>query len=891
MAKEHRELDPLFAGLAREARQLGLPIGIFVVWMIGGMFLMSIFFAMNQLFLGAAFVLLLYGTLVALTYEDDRGVSYYYSWLKRTLTNDKKHFHGISYDSQNKHVGSMDFKNARLAQREKMEAKHIPYLHHIDNNIIKLVNGDLMATLKLDGLNFETESYDDLANLKNYRNNMFRQLGSRFVIYKHILRKKVGADAHTPISNDFSNTLLERYTEELNKQVVFVNDIYITLVIRKANPNDPPIERLKAAFNGTDLNEDKLIKELQDSIALFKEGLARANPVQLSIKDNNGFKYCETLTFLSYILNLDSHAMPLFEEEIRDYLSYTRKVFKKDGQIQFNCASGEVRAAAIFGLPTNKYPEGTDHKMIDPFLTVKQELIICQSFMMMDRQASVTLTKRKQNQLINTGDDSVSQVVGIDEALDDLASGRTLNGIFNMTVMVHATTVEGFKKGIQEVRTAFAINNMLPKREDLISEPSYFAQLPGNMHLKCRAATINTTNFSGFASLHNTKTGKKDGNWWGTHVAQLTSVSNTPYYFNWHVHDVGHTRVVAPSGGGKTTLLNFLLSASQKFEPYLFHFDYEHSSEVFIRAMGGKHTTLLPTVKTGWNPLQLPDTDENRAFLIDLFSFMVGSDTKELTSREANKIKNVVDEIYVIKPHLRRLRDVIPLFGTDDEGTLSDRLSKWVNDGVFANCFDNEEDSFTIEGTKTFCFEMKYILDNDTFLQAASMYIFHRIGQAMKNDHPFILVLEEGQQYVKNQINKRWLDTMLTTYRRRNGMVVFVSPTPEVLTQDANLRQQFKTSILFPNPKASKETYQGDKGLGCTEKEFDWLKTTDGQSRQFLIKNDTESVISKLDLSKMLDYVHVFSGNEPKAMRVRAFINEGDVTPKAWLPKFTKEYH
>jgi len=122
-------------------------------------------------------------------------------------------------------------------------------------------------------------------------------------------------------------------------------------------------------------------------------------------------------------------------------------------------------------------------------------------------------------------------------------------------------------------------------------------------------------------------------------------------------------------------------------------------------------------------------------------------------------------------------------------------------------------------------------------------------------------------------------------------MVVFVSPTPEVLTQDANLRQQFKTSILFPNPKASRETYQGDQGLGCTEKEFDWLKTTDGQSRQFLIKNDTESVISKLDLSKMLDYVNILSGNEPKAMRVRALIDEGNVTPKAWLPKYTKEYH
>jgi hypothetical protein len=42
-------------------------------------------------------------------------------------------------------------------------------------------------------------------------------------------------------------------------------------------------------------------------------------------------------------------------------------------------------------------------------------------------------------------------------------------------------------------------------------------------------------------------------------------------------------------------------------------------AEIFLRAMGGRYDLIRPGVRTGFNPLQLPDTPTNRRFLQQWF--------------------------------------------------------------------------------------------------------------------------------------------------------------------------------------------------------------------------------------------------------------------------------
>ena len=83
--------------------------------------------------------------------------------------------------------------------------------------------------------------------------------------------------------------------------------------------------------------------------------------------------------------------------------------------------------------------------------------------------------------------------------------------------------------------------------------------------------------------------------------------------------------------------------------------------------MGGQHKEIMPTVATHWNPLQLPDTPQNRSFIYDFLAFIAtkrnqyGEDIP-LTAQESATVQDVVERIYSLKPELRRLRHILPFF-------------------------------------------------------------------------------------------------------------------------------------------------------------------------------------------------------------------------------------
>ena len=908
-----RQLDPLFGGLSREARILQLPIYVFLSWLMLSTFIgVALYLAIHWSLL-FVWTLSLYGVLKYLTFKEDKGVSYFFKAKARKMKHYNPQFEGVSYDPYKKNVKNLDFQFAREAMKESTEAERIPYLHHVTPEIIKLVNGDLLTVIKVAGIKYETEGYHQLEALKTYRNTMLMQLGERCIMYVHYVRQKAEPAQYKPYKNPLTDKFLQGYTKNINQKKRFTNDIYVSLVIRSKDPNG---NALSGFFKGNDdKHDDKLINELNTSVAILKSQLDRYEPKQLTIKQSdNGFEYCETLGFLSYILNLDSQAMPYLTEEIKDYLSDTRKVFKNNGNIIFNKSNGESRIACMFGVPTNGWAQGTDHQMIDPFLSIPNELVITMSFAIMNREASRKIAKDKQGYLEASEDDAISQIVDIDQVRDDIASGKLLNGMFNMSVMLHAKDADEFKSGIEAVRTAFSQNGIHPRKEDMIAEPAYYAQLPGNYRYSTRASVINTNNYAGFASMHNSKQGKKFGNHWrekkmgdgtkhiivehpemGDYVLELMSTSNTPYYFNFHSGDTGHTRIGAPTGGGKTVLINALLTASTKYNPYIFHFDFEYSAAPFIRAMGGYHKDIMPTSPSGWNPLQLPDTPENRAFIYRFISYLATKRNKDgleipLQALESQKIQDLIENIYEVEPEYRRLRHFLPFLGMAQEDNLAQRLGKWCNDGAYSALFDNETVSFNIKDARFFGFETKHIIADGEVFPAVLMYLMHRIDISMTEREPFLLVFEEGQRLVQNPYLMSALKIWLTTIRRRNGLVVFVTPTLEVLTKDDDLRQQFKTSIFFPNDKASYKTYVEEEGLGCTEKEFNWIASTDPKSRQFLIKTEHDSVVSKLDMTGLTEFLELFSGTDAK----NAYIDELEAVhgknPSAWIPKFIEKF-
>ena len=136
---------------------------------------------------------------------------------------------------------------------------------------------------------------------------------------------------------------------------------------------------------------------------------------------------------------------------------------------------------------------------------------------------------------------------------------------------------------------------------------------------------ISTANMASFGSLHGFALGQATGNHWGDAVCLLETTSATPFFFNFHHGDLGNFSVIGPSGSGKTVVMNFLAAQAQKFSPRTVLFDKDRSGELFIRGIGGRYDRIRSGEPTGCNPLALPDTPINRAFLRDWLAVLLAS--------------------------------------------------------------------------------------------------------------------------------------------------------------------------------------------------------------------------------------------------------------------------
>ena len=120
-------------------------------------------------------------------------------------------------------------------------------------------------------------------------------------------------------------------------------------------------------------------------------------------------------------------------------------------------------------------------------------------------------------------------------------------------------------------------------------------------------------------------------------------------------------------------LLTFLLAQAERYRPRLAYFDKDRGAEGFIRAAGGVYDVLSPGRPTGFNPLALPDTAENRSFLADwLAQLATANGGAPLDDEDRLAIADAIDANYAQPPGHRQLRYLRELFRGRRRPTVGD---------------------------------------------------------------------------------------------------------------------------------------------------------------------------------------------------------------------------
>ncbi|WP_117196071.1 VirB4 family type IV secretion/conjugal transfer ATPase [Rhizobium terrae] len=781
--------------------------------------------------------------------------------------------------------------------RERPMARHIPYLRHVADTVLKLEDGALMSVVRIDGLFFQTEDQAEINMRSIVQNTLIRALGSsRFSIWSTVVRRQVNTTIEGEFEDPFCAELNRRYAASLNGKRMFTNEIYLTVLrsgMRGALAVGDRTRRLLDRTAGRSVKDDQqreAIDELEELVGNIVRDLGKYGARALKIVERNGEPYSEPCEFLNMILTCGiPRRMRLPRMGIAGYVGTSRLHFSR----RTMQAQGPIREEDRFGamLSIKEYPPFTGPGMLDGLLQVNHEFILTQSFTLADKpiaQERITRLKRQ----IGASDEAGSDVENdIDFALNSLLNQEAVFGFHHLTLLCLSRDLDGVNKAVSDLGACLTDMNINWLREDLNLEAAFWAQLPGNHAYIARRAMLSSANFSGLSSMHNFASGQQDGTHWGSPITILETTSQTPYWFNFHRRDIGHFLVTGPTGSGKTVALTFLLAQAFRVRPSprAVFFDKDRGAEIFIRAMNGSYEVLAPGTPTGFNPLQIANTGENRDFLVRLLKAMLRGDGASAFDRqEEDTLERAIVRLMQEPAAERTLANLSGLLtGRSRAGPndLHARLRPWI-EGEKAWLFNARHDVLSFKDRGVFGFDMTSILDNDEVRTPALMYIYHRLDELFDGT-PVMIFMDEGWRLLRDATFSDFIVDKMKTIRKLNGIVGFgTQSAADIVRSPAShtLIEQSATNIHFPNPRADEESYI--QRFGLTVKEFNFIRNTPPEKRAFLIKHGNDSVIARLDLGTMPDLIKVLSGRKETVEECAQLREVYGDDPSGWLSHF-----
>lgn len=784
------------------------------------------------------------------------------------------------------------------AAKEMHVSHFIPYACHWDRNTIITKNNELLQVIKIDGFSFETADDTDLDIRKNMRNLLFKNMASgNITLYFYTIRRRrpivvAGADlSYDPtvkIPNDFVTYLSNEWRKKYTEFQSYINELYVAILY---TPDKGGAAVLAYYLKKLQQSSDRSLWEndMRDMSDNLEEMSTRVlntfrdyNAQLLGVHETEHGYECDILSFLGTLVNCGETVPMLVPRISIDQYIPTHRLFFGDKALEARGPTGSKFAGIVSIL---EYGPSTSAGVLDRFLQMPFEFIITQSFTFSNRTVAINKMQLQQNRMIQAGDKAVSQIAEISLALDMATSGEIGFGEHHFTILCMDDNLKSLENTLSMVVVELSNCGMQAVREKVNLEPSYWGQLPGNSDYLVRKSTINTLNLAGFASMHNYPEGKIHNNHWGEYVTVLDTTSGTPYYFNFHVRDVGHSLIIGPTGAGKTVLMNFLCAQAQKFRPRMYFFDKDRGAEIFIRALKGIYTVIDPGTRCNFNPLQLDDTGENRTFLLEWLKTLVTSNGETISAEDIRLLTMAIEGNFRLAKRDRKLSNIVPFLGLDGPGTLAGRIAMWHSKGSHAKIFDNDTDNIDLTKSRVFGFEMAELLKDPTSLAPVLLYVFHRINLSL-DGYPTMIVLDEAWALIDNPVFAPKIKDWLKVLRKLNTFVIFATQSVEDAAKSRisdTLIQQTATQIFLPNLKAT-EVYRS--AFMLSQREYLLIKTTDPSSRYFLIKQGVNAVIARVNLSGMSNIINVLSGRTDTVLLLDKLRKEYGDAPENWLPIF-----
>ena len=506
--------------------------------------------------------------------------------------------------------------------------------------------------------------------------------------------------------------------------------------------------------------------------------------------------------------------------------------------------------------------------------------MICMNAFRIMGAADIESTLRQRKATVEEKESSTTQQISEAEfAMDENISGNQSLVNYYPLFLIFAPTIEELEKYIDEFNKIAASFGVSPMVESFAAKVSWFAQIPGfdvfprSFKMLSRTAAISIP-------MSSTPRGVTNCDWGSGPLVIFPTAQGTPYQFQFHVSDkpaaVAHTLTIGPTGGGKTTLFSFLIAQSLRHKKLkAFFFDRNKGAEIFTLSVGGKYITMQgkdknnkveDSFETHLNPLKMPDTAANRAFLRRWFAMI--SEQNDVNS--ADEIARAVSVNFDYLNENDRLLKNLWESCFSSSGNMRPALKKWVDPLQYAYIFNETSDTLDLNSRLT-TFDFTDILQDEILAPAVISYILHRINNTtVSGGNPSLIMIDETAPMLENKMFRDNFITGLQEGRKNRQAYMVAFQRANVLDKlgiGDVVRGQAQTVLFFRNPAADTSDYQY-WNLNPLEMAFIQGKAYPNLKRAVLLSRPVtgESVILNTELGGLGNLLRLFESGRSSVL-------------------------